>query len=381
MSYKETIISKKSFYNEDSNSINLEYAILKNDIIKLRKYGAQGHGFKNNNLRKKIWNILICPENENFDIKTQWNLLPIHKDENQVQLDVNRSFIYYPKSKKYILLVKPNIQRDLDHIKLKKKKNELKSLIVEILRKHPNLNYFQGFHDIAQVFLLCAGKKKAAKLLEFLSLTRIRDFFLPSLSPVLNHLEFIKSIILKEDEKLGKHIENIPSHFALATYLTWFSHEAEHLEDVLKLFDFILATDTIMILYIHATIILQQKEKILSIAEEETDIIYKVLSDLIKKCPTKDIFQKTIFLREKIQPHTLPSWKYILNYSCIRDFESRYHLKYATELYLLEIDELKKSKSYQHIFNKNKINSLLFIVTLAIFSISITWYKNFIKNI
>ncbi|KAG5436847.1 hypothetical protein PCANB_001669 [Pneumocystis canis] len=283
MSYKETIISKKSFYNEDSNSINLEYAILKNDIIKLRKYGAQGHGFKNNNLRKKIWNILICPENENFDIKTQWNLLPIHKDENQVQLDVNRSFIYYPKSKKYILLVKPNIQRDLDHIKLKKKKNELKSLIVEILRKHPNLNYFQGFHDIAQVFLLCAGKKKAAKLLEFLSLTRIR-----------------------EDEKLGKHIENIPSHFALATYLTWFSHEAEHLEDVLKLFDFILATDTIMILYIHATIILQQKEKILSIAEEETDIIYKVLSDLIKKCPTKDIFQKTIFLREKIQPHTLP---------------------------------------------------------------------------
>ncbi|KAG4301758.1 hypothetical protein PCK1_001995, partial [Pneumocystis canis] len=218
MSYKENC-SKKSLYNENLSFTDLEYAILKNDFIKLRKYGKQGHGFKNNNLRKKIWNILICPENEKYDIKTQWNLLPIHKDENQVQLDVNRSFIYYPKN--------------LDHNELKKKRKELKSLIIQILRKHPNLNYFQGFHDIALVFLLCLGKKKAAKLLEFLSLTRIRDFFLPSLSPVLNHLEFIKSIILKEDQKLGKHIKNIPSHFALASYLTWFSHEAENFEDVL----------------------------------------------------------------------------------------------------------------------------------------------------
>ena len=27
-----------------------------------------------------------------------WHDLPPHKDENQVELDVNRSFIYYPKS-------------------------------------------------------------------------------------------------------------------------------------------------------------------------------------------------------------------------------------------------------------------------------------------
>ncbi len=27
-----------------------------------------------------------------------WRDLPPHRDENQVELDVNRSFIYYPKS-------------------------------------------------------------------------------------------------------------------------------------------------------------------------------------------------------------------------------------------------------------------------------------------
>lgn len=41
-----------------------------------------------------------------YDVKTMgeaessqaWQDLPRHKDEDQVELDVNRSFIYYPKS-------------------------------------------------------------------------------------------------------------------------------------------------------------------------------------------------------------------------------------------------------------------------------------------
>ena len=33
-----------------------------------------------------------------------WRDLPPHRDENQVELDVNRSFIYYPKSTLVLLL-------------------------------------------------------------------------------------------------------------------------------------------------------------------------------------------------------------------------------------------------------------------------------------
>ena len=32
------------------------------------------------------------------DSPESWRDLPRHKDEDQVELDVNRSFIYYPKS-------------------------------------------------------------------------------------------------------------------------------------------------------------------------------------------------------------------------------------------------------------------------------------------
>ncbi|KAG4305045.1 hypothetical protein PORY_001720 [Pneumocystis oryctolagi] len=82
--------------NKDLDFIDFNDAVLKNDFIKLRKYAIQGFDFNDNNLRKKIWNIFICPQNEIMDIEIQWKSLPAHKDENQVQLDVDRSFIYYP---------------------------------------------------------------------------------------------------------------------------------------------------------------------------------------------------------------------------------------------------------------------------------------------
>ncbi|QSL66854.1 hypothetical protein MERGE_001241 [Pneumocystis wakefieldiae] len=217
--------------------------------------------------RKKIWEILICPEDKKLESKIDWKLLPVHKDENQVQLDVNRSFIHYPKN--------------LSNVKIEKKRKELNSLIVEILRKHPNLNYFQGYHDIAQVFLLCIGRKDAVRPLELMSLSRIRD-----------HLEFIKLIVQKKDQELGKHIANAPSHFALASYLTWFSHEIKDLKHILEIFDFILATDTAMVLYIYAAIIIQKKNEIMIIDKGETDILHKFLNNLSQECHSKYIFRK-----------------------------------------------------------------------------------------
>lgn len=39
--------------------------------------------------------------------RTAWHHLPRHKDEDQVRLDVDRSFIYYPKSP-YHLTAQPH---------------------------------------------------------------------------------------------------------------------------------------------------------------------------------------------------------------------------------------------------------------------------------
>ncbi|WVQ81438.1 hypothetical protein IAT38_003562 [Cryptococcus sp. DSM 104549] len=73
--------------------------------------------------------------------------LPLHKDEHQVHLDTNRSFVTYPRG-----LTPENklaMQADLD------------DLIVRVLRKYPKLSYFQGYHDILSVLYLTFIPPKA----------------------------------------------------------------------------------------------------------------------------------------------------------------------------------------------------------------------------
>lgn len=44
--------------------------------------------------------LLGCSQRQGEE-EVRWNSLPQHRDEDQVQLDVNRSFVYYPERKIY----------------------------------------------------------------------------------------------------------------------------------------------------------------------------------------------------------------------------------------------------------------------------------------
>lgn len=59
-------------------------------------------GFIDDELRRQVWPILLgVSHDESLEEGdgASWEELPRHKDEDQVQLDVNRAFIYYPQSK------------------------------------------------------------------------------------------------------------------------------------------------------------------------------------------------------------------------------------------------------------------------------------------
>ena len=64
------------------------------------------------------------------------------------------------------------------------------------------LSYFQGYHDIVQVLLLVLGEDESAPAVARLSMLRIRDYMLPSLSPAVKHLQLIPAIIQKADKAL-----------------------------------------------------------------------------------------------------------------------------------------------------------------------------------
>lgn len=116
------------------------------------------------------------------------------------------------------------------------------------------LCYFQGFHDICQVFLLVLGVEAAVVAMEHIALLRIRDFMLPSLGPALDHLHLLYPLLQSADKKLCEHLSRTKPFFALAATLTLYAHDIQEYSNIARLFDVLLATDPVFPLYLFAQV-------------------------------------------------------------------------------------------------------------------------------
>ena len=255
-----------------------------------------------------------------------WNQLPKHKDEDQVRVDVNRSFIYYPNSTPYasicIHLVSScaDLQADESEKQLDRRKEELSDIITEVLRRHPMLSYFQGFHDIVQVMLLVLGKDLAVDAVTRLSLLRIRDFMLPSLSASLAHLKLLPAILYAADAKLCQHLSRTQPFFALAATLTLYAHEIQDYGAIARLFDFLLAQEAVVSIYLFAVIILSRKDELLEIPADEPEMLHFTLSKLPNPLAVEDLIKRANGLFSKHPPEQLPfrAWSRISPYSVLK---------------------------------------------------------------
>lgn len=137
---------------------------------------------------------------------------------------------------------------------MEKRKSDLQSLIVEVLRTHPKLCYFQGFHDIVQVFLLVLGRDNAPEAIARLSLLRIRDFMLPNLDPAIAHLRLLPAILQKADPDVAKHLSHTDPFFALSSTLTLYAHDIQEYGDIARLYDFLIAREAVVSIYLFATV-------------------------------------------------------------------------------------------------------------------------------
>jgi len=200
------------------------------------------------------------------------------------------------------------------------------------------LCYFQGYHDIFQVLLLVLGKQKAASAMAQISLFRIRDYMLPSLSPAVRHLQLIPAIIETADAKLRQHLAAIQPFFALAATLTLYSHDIQEYSDIARLFDFILAREPVVTIYLFAAMILARRKELLEIPREEPEMLHFTLSKL--PCPLdldSHILQATQLFQDH-PPESLPfgAWKKIPRCSVLktsRDLSKAYAANEAIQLF------------------------------------------------
>ncbi|CAI7621061.1 unnamed protein product [Penicillium glandicola] len=294
------------------------------DVEALAVHATSEGGLLEDDLRQIAWPILLqCDEQIQFDTVSSTELLR-HADEEQVELDVNRSFVYYPKVPEEEML---------------KKKQQLSNLITQVLREYPMLCYFQGYHDIVQVLLLVLGEKQAMPAVAYISLFRIRDYMLPSLSPAVKHLHLIPAIIETTDPELRRHLGNIEPFFALAATLTLYAHDIQEYSSISRLFDFLLAREPVVAIYLFAAMILSRKKELLEIPANEPEMLHFTLSKL--PCPL-DLDGHILHaerLFEDHPPESLPlgAWKHIPWCSVLKTSRDP-HQKYIPEdaMYLFE---------------------------------------------
>lgn len=142
-------------------------------------------------------------------------------------------------------------------MRMEMRKHELSDVITAALRKHSVLCYFQGYHDIVQVLLLVLGAGAAVQAAVRMSLLRIRDFMLPTLSASEAHLQLLPAILYVADRELFQHLSGATRptpFFALAATLTLYAHDIEEYGDIARLFDYLLASEAAVPVYLFATV-------------------------------------------------------------------------------------------------------------------------------
>ncbi|KYK59707.1 Rab-GAP/TBC domain protein [Drechmeria coniospora] len=286
------------------------------DIAKLAAHAESRGGFLSDDLRRVAWPILLGSSSGDGAGSDQighavgspalatgdWKDLPRHRDEDQVELDVKRSFIYYP-----------NVRSDTQ---LERYKSELSSLILEVLRRSPYLCYFQGYHDICQVFMLVLEPAQRARLVSRLSILRIRDFMLPNLGPTTAQLELLPDILLRADPELRRHVASTEPFYALAGTLTMYAHNIEAYRDISRLFDVLLAREPVFSLYLFAQIVIDRRAEILAI--DEPDMLQVFLAKIPSNMDLDALIGRSVSLCETYPPDSLPSWKRVSTASVLK---------------------------------------------------------------
>ncbi|KAF4551918.1 Rab-GTPase-TBC domain-containing protein 2 [Elsinoe fawcettii] len=275
------------------------------DLATLGDLATTEGGFIEDEIRRQVWPILLgsdtAPEPTN-----DWKERPQHKDESQVALDVNRAFVYYPRNESDTTLAT--------------RREALTTLIVSTLRQHPTLSYFQGYHDIAQVLLLVLGLPSALTALPRLTLLKIRDFLLPTLTGTNSQLSLLIPLLHTSDPDLCNHISGLRPYFALAAVLTMFAHDIDDYTTISRLFDYLLSHPSLQLIYMFAAIVTLRRDELFEIDREEPEMLYAVLSKLPNPLDLEALIRRTEGLREMFPPEKLPghAWRGISTFSVLK---------------------------------------------------------------
>lgn len=278
-------------HEEKLKRINIENALddPNTTLEEWRKFAKSEYGLINDDLRRKVWPLLVGVDPKQVNPAPSLEELNSHPEYNQVVLDVNRSLKRFP----------PGIPYE-QRLALQ---DQLTVLILRVIIKYPHLKYYQGYHDVAITFLLVVGEEVAFHVMEVLSTNHLVECMQETMEPTQRRLMFIYPLVRKENAALCNYLERstVGTLFALPWYLTWFGHSLNSYRSVVRLYDYFLASDFLLPIYVTSAIVLYRQTEIF---QEDCDMasLHCLLSQLPEDLPFEYLLKNAEVLYRKYPP-------------------------------------------------------------------------------
>lgn len=262
------------------------------DTRTLREAAASNGGLLNDSVRRRVWPKLLNINSYELPPKPGRQVREQHKDFNQVHMDIRRSVRRFPKGMRAE-------EREV-------LQQQMIDSILEVLRRNPQLHYYQGYHDIVVTFLLVVGERTAIAIVEKLSNHHLRDFMDPTMDSTKHILNYLMPILEQAHPLLHSFLlrAEVGTIFALSWLITWYSHVLSELRLILRLYDFFLASHPLMPIYYAASIVLHREKEVLN---EECDMamLHHLLSHLPKDLPYQQLIGQAQELISQYPPSFL----------------------------------------------------------------------------
>lgn len=307
------------------------------------------------------------------------NDLPPHKDEDQVKLDVLRSFTVLSQFEGlHQLFAAIYTKNDIDSLR-----KRLAQLVIKMLRKYPALNYYQGYHDIASIILVVCPQNDqlAFRILEKLTVFHLRDFMISDITLSVNHLRLIPALLENADKALFELVKQTSNSYmaglfdysffqGLSSILTIFAHDISNLHHLLVIWDFVLSYDSVLAsVYVYAAFLLFKRDQIFQILnlDQETDfegvdadLVHTLISpaSLFSDISDLDLIRVINKARDLIENHPLSKAP---NASSTVDvwFKEFNRTSVLENTSSMEMERFFKSEKYSDIFTQDHFHHMI----------------------
>uniref|UniRef100_A0AAV2K4G2 TBC1 domain family member 20 n=1 Tax=Knipowitschia caucasica TaxID=637954 RepID=A0AAV2K4G2_KNICA len=285
---RDTDIGKRQKLAEIHKALNSDPV----DIETLRRAAVSKGGLLTDELRRKVWPKLLNINGFDLPHKPGKDVRENHKDLNQVLLDVRRSMKRFPKGM-------PSVERAV-------LQEQLIDIILDVLKRHTQLHYYQGYHDVAVTLLLLVGERMALAMLNKLSNFHLRDFMDPTMDRTKHILNYLMPILEQVDTELHDFMmrAEVGTIFALSWLITWYGHVLSEFKHTLRLYDFFLASHPLMPIYLAAAIVLH-REKEVKTTECDMAMVHHLLSRIPPDLPYELLIARAQDLFDRYPPSVL----------------------------------------------------------------------------